>query len=268
MPLQDYHTHTNFSFDSECLLETLIESRRTAGIEYMAVTDHADFNTDDSELSRLEKFTERFSELQKKLEIQKRSVEEINIAFGVEIGQPIFCPEMASALISRFPFDVVLASQHEFPHKEDFYFVDFSDGKNLPLVDGYFNLLCDVIAWGDFDILAHMTYPFRRMYRQGVNVDDTRWSDAIRDVLKLVIKEKKALEINLSSTTGGHEPMPTKTILAAYKDLGGEMITIGTDDHRAAYADNARVGAELAKSLGFESFVVYHKREPRKVRFD
>jgi len=268
MPLQDYHTHTNFSFDSNCPLETLIKSRRAAGIGYLAVTDHADFSADDSELNRLEKFTDRFSQIHQQLETQKRYFKDIDTAFGVEIGQPIYCPETASQLISRLPFDVVLASQHDFPHKEDFYFVDFSDGKNLQLVDGYFNLLCDVIAWGDFDVLAHMTYPFRRMYRQGVNVDETRWFDAIHDVLKLAIKEKKAIEINLSSTRGGHEPMPTKTILAAYKDLGGELITIGTDDHKAKYAGNARIGAELAKSLGFESFVVYHKREPRQVRFD
>jgi len=268
MPLQDYHAHTSFSFDSECPLETLIESRRNAGIDYMAVTDHADFSADDPEVNRLEKFTERFSRLQQQLENQKRNVKNIDIAFGVEIGQPIFCPETASELISKLPFDVVLASQHEFPHKKDFYFVDFSGGKNLPLVDGYFNLLCEVIAWGDFDVLAHLTYPFRRMYRQGIQVDETRWFDAIKDVLKLTIKNKKALEINLSSMREGHEPMPTKTILAAYKDLGGEMITIGTDDHTAKYADNCRMGEELAKSLGFDSFVVYHKREPRKVRFD
>lgn len=268
MPLQDYHTHTNISFDSECPLETLIESRRAAEIGYLAVTDHADFSAGDPETNRLEKFTERFSRLQRQLEIQKREFTDIDIAFGVEIGQPVFCPETASELVARLPFDVVLASQHEIPDQEDFYFVDFTGGKNLPLLDDYFNLLCKVIAWGDFDVLAHMTYPFRKMYRQGVKPDETRWFDAILDILKLLIKEKKALEINLSSTGGGHEPMPTKTILAAYKDLGGEMITIGTDDHRAGYADNARVGAELAKSLGFESFTVYHKREPRSVRFD
>ena len=268
MPLQDYHTHTNFSFDSECPLEKLIESRRNAGIDYMAVTDHADFSADDSEINRLEKFTERFSLLQQQLETQKRSVKDIDIAFGVEIGQPIFCPETASALVSGLPFDVVLASQHEVPHQQDFYFVDFSGGKNLPLLDEYFNLLCKMIAWGDFDVLAHLTYPFRRMYRQGVKVDETRWFDAISDVLKLLIKANKAVEINLSPMPGGFEPMPTKTILAAYKDLGGTMITIGTDDHKAQHADYARIGAELAKSLGFDSFTVYHKREPRQVRFD
>ncbi|HOP10637.1 MAG TPA: PHP domain-containing protein [Oscillospiraceae bacterium] len=266
MPLQDYHTHTNISFDSDCPLETLIESRRTAGIDYMAVTDHADFSADDPEINRLDNFLTQFSEQQRFLETQKGNG--IDIAFGIEIGQPVFCPENASELISALPFDVVLASQHEVPHKEDFYFVDFTGGKNLLLLDEYFNLLCDVIAWGDFDVLAHMTYPFRQMYRQGLQVDETRWSDAVKDVLKLVIKANKALEINLSPVPEGFEPMPTKKILAAYKDLGGKLITIGTDDHKAQYADHCRVGAELAKSLGFESFTVYHKREPHQVRFD
>jgi len=266
MPLQDYHTHTNFSFDSDCPLETLVENRRAAGIEFLAITDHADFSADDFEINRLENFTERFSRQHQLLEAQ--ADKGLNIAFGVEVGQPIFCPENASKLIARLPFDVVLASQHEVPHKEDFYFVDFTKDGNINLLDEYFNMICKVIAWSDFDVLAHLTYPFRRMYRQGIEVDETRWFDAINDILKLIIKGKKALEINLSPMREGNEPMPTKTILAAYKDLGGELITIGTDDHQALHAKYARIGADLAKSIGFESFVVYHKREPRQVRFD
>lgn len=72
-----------------------------------------------------------------------------------------------------------------------------------------------------------------------------------------MIQDGKGIEINTSSHRYGlKDSTPSKDILKLYKELGGKIITIGSDSHKpehlGAYIDEAK---ELLKEIGFDFFV-------------
>ena len=83
-------------------------------------------------------------------------------------------------------------------------------------------------------------------------------------ILKIVIEDGKGIEINTSSHRYGlKDSTPSRDILNLYKELGGKIITIGSDSHKpehlGAYIDEAK---ELLKEIGFDSFCTFEKMKP------
>ena len=86
----------------------------------------------------------------------------------------------------------------------------------------------------------------------------------ITEILKTVIQDGKGIEINTSSHRYGlKDSTPSRDILKLYKELGGKIITIGSDSHKpehlGAYIDEAK---ELLKEIGFDSFCTFEKMKP------
>ena len=79
-----------------------------------------------------------------------------------------------------------------------------------------------------------------------------------------MIKDEKGFEVNTSSHRYGlKDSQPSRDILKLYKELGGKIITIGSDSHKieylGAYINEAK---ELLKELGFEYYCTFEKMEP------
>ena len=85
--------------------------------------------------------------------------------------------------------------------------------------------------------------------------------------MKHLIENGKCLEVN----TGGFkyglgEPNPCAGILKRYRQLGGELVTIGSDAHEPRYLgyDFSRAAA-LLTDLGFRYYTVFQQRMPRQI---
>ena len=98
----------------------------------------------------------------------------------------------------------------------------------------------------------------------------SRYSDVIDEILRLLIEKGKGIEIN----TGGFKyglghPNPCEEILARYRELGGEIITIGADAHKPEHVafDFAKVPSIL-KDSGFDYFTVFRERKPEFVKIE
>ena len=88
--------------------------------------------------------------------------------------------------------------------------------------------------------------------------------DMISEILKVVIKDGKGIEVNTSYHRYGLKDMtPSRDILKLYKELGGTIITIGSDSHKkehlGAYIDEAK--DELRK-LGFKYYCTFENMAP------
>lgn len=58
----------------------------------------------------------------------------------------------------------------------------------------------------------------------------------VAEILKLAIADGKGIELNTSSWHYGlDDTMPSRDILRLYKDLGGRIITVGSDAHYTKY---------------------------------
>ena len=92
----------------------------------------------------------------------------------------------------------------------------------------------------------------------------TKYADVIDDVLNTIIKHDLGLEINTAGYKYGlGQPHPQSDILKRYRELGGEMITIGADAPKPEHIAYGFKKAEtLLKRLGFKYYTIFKKRQP------
>ena len=86
----------------------------------------------------------------------------------------------------------------------------------------------------------------------------------VTEILQTVIRDGKGIEVNTSSRRYGlTELMPSEDILRLYLELGGTILTIGSDSHKpeqlGAYIMDTR---KRLKELGFQSFCTYERMKP------
>jgi histidinol-phosphatase (PHP family) len=135
-------------------------------------------------------------------------------------------------------------------------------------LDLYFEKIKEMIQKTDIDILSHLTCPLRYIngkYGRGVSLD--AHLPAIREILSLIIARSIALEVNTSGLDyGASGLMPPVSILSLYRDMGGKLVTLGSDAHAAS---RLAFGFEEAKkhlrAMGFTSYLAYQKREARSI---
>lgn len=133
----------------------------------------------------------------------------------------------------------------------------------------YFQEMLKMIQHADIDILSHFDLVKRYSNEPFSNADFTSYYQIIREILKISIERKIGIEINTSTFEKLHETMPSTNILCLYKELGGTLLTIGSDSHTSDKIGNH---VDLAKTLaikcGFNSFTVYAHRVPCQITFD
>ena len=255
----DYHTHSRCSFDSEAPLTDMVRAAQAAGLRELCVTDHCDLL--DEHANRVygwdwPRSLAQFDEARESL-----AKEGFTLRLGLEFGMGHIDPSCSQAILAQPRLDFVIGSVHNFsPEKGggDFYYADMSTPTACAaILEDYFSSMEQLVLTPWFDILGHIIYPLRYM---GVNASIHPWMDRISAILETVIDSGRGIEVNTwcGRTITGWEP-----VLRRYKELGGELITVGSDAHAPA-----NVGAgipeayDLLKALGFQAVCVYDKRRP------
>ena len=88
--------------------------------------------------------------------------------------------------------------------------------------------------------------------------------DLIAEILKLAIADGKGIELNTSSWHYGlKDTTPSKEILKLYRDLGGRIITVGSDGHTTKYlGDHIPDGYRILKETGYKEICTFEHMEP------
>lgn len=263
MYLCDAHVHTEFSYDSEAGIGDICSSALKNGLDEIVITDHYDKNIIDiGAVPGLDLEEDRIC-----VEAAAEEYPALRVSFGIELGEPRENPSDAAVMTAGHAFDFVIGSVHNLPGMPDFYFFDYSKTDERFIDIFYTRYLDEMIATaelGGFDTLAHLNYPLRYIYDCGKTVDCSRYRDRQAQLFETLIKNEIALEVNTSGLTRPVSSLlPGTAELALYRDLGGKLLTIGSDAHNPE-----RVGENIAythgilKDLGFESYTVFHKRKP------
>lgn len=261
----DYHMHTDFSDDSDTPMTTMVETAVSRGIKELAITDHYDpgypdplfpFILDEENYNRA--LTEH----------QERYKGKINIARGMEIGIKQGEFEEASRSVHAYDYDMVIGSFHCM-RNADLYNFDFAHADRAALTEDYYVYIYECLsAYKDYDILGHVTLIDR--YTGEPPVDYHPYMEQIREILKLVIRDGKGIEINTSNFKYGTSLwLPRMEVLAAYRELGGEIFTMGSDTHEPLhFQDHFDEAEELVTSLGFKYYCTFKNHEPAFHKFD
>ncbi|MBQ9459871.1 MAG: histidinol-phosphatase HisJ family protein [Oscillospiraceae bacterium] len=270
----DYHVHSSFSFDSRASMEEQIESGIRAGLDEMCFTDHVDYGVmaewDDPNPPvrngipyRNVDYPRYFAYL---AEMKRRYAGKITIKQGLELGVQRHTVAQYDELFEKYrgELDFTLLSVHQVDDLE-FYPPDYMQGRTQDEYNmNYYEELLRVAR--DFDhycVLAHLDV--MRRYDPAGEYPFEKTRDIVAEILRTAIQKGKGIELNTASWRYKLEDIqPRREIMRLYRDLGGEILTIGGDAHRpervAGNVDEAR--AILRDELGFKRFCTFERMEP------
>lgn len=261
----DVHMHCGFSNDSETRPEDMVESAIAKGLSVICFTDHYDkdnLDWGDEAIFDVESY------FQKMIELQEEYRDQIDIRIGAEIGMQPYLAEYYQDFMEQHPFDFVIGSVHSVLEHDvalDF-FQKHSDPEGYKI---YFEeMLQDVQKIKSYDVLGHLDYIVRYSNQGSKGFDLNDYVDIIEEILKQVIAHGKGIEMNMSGLKYGlGAPHPQPEIIKRYRELGGEIITVGADGHIPEHiAYDYHLADDILKSCGFKYYTEFKGRKPLFVK--
>ena len=260
--LFDSHVHTNHSFDAQDSMEDICAAALDRGVMGISFTDH--YDCDMVERYHMEEIQKTFRELPA---FQEKYKNRLRLTKGIELGQGHLAPEVADRMLRSQDFDFVLGSVHCAGPGLDVSEVNFNDPsvRVSDILGFYFQAIYDMTKWGRFDVMGHLGYPERYIWgKYRIPVNFAPYEDLIQATLKLLVETGKGLEVNTSGYRQGlGKTIPVVRIIKRYYQLGGRVVTLGSDAHNAKdVAADFDVAMDILSSIGFTYFAFYRRREP------
>ena len=255
----DFHIHTDISFDGRMTPEAALRYAEKNGLSEICFTDHYDHNSK----KELEHFL--FD-----IEDYKRAYEHLSsptakIRKGVEFGLTDWNVHELRALAESYPFDFVIGSVHYVREGVDVYFKEYWEGKTPEkAARTYLLQTLDCVRLHDgFDVLGHINYlsksPANPTHKPIAYKDH---ADIVDEIFKTLIQKGIGIEVNTSGFDRVGYFLPDRAYLVRFRELGGEIVTVGSDAH-----DDFRVGkythaaVELVASV-FGHVCTFEDRKP------
>ncbi len=272
MVYADYHVHSDYSDDSWYLMEDVVRDAIQVGLDEICFTDHVDygvkpdwqpqeiFKPGHNQEAKNVHYPLYFAELAK---LTKKYADQLTIKKGLEFGMQVQTIPEFEALYSSHSVDFILLSIHQIDNQE-FWLGEYQKGRtHQETYDSYYDeLYLLVTLYKDYSVLAHMD-----LVRRYLNTNEDTFHDnktKIEKILKTVIADNKGIEVNTSSCRYGINGLtPSIDILKLYHQLGGTIITIGSDSHEPAHLGaQINESQKMLKSIGFTHFCTFSNMTP------
>lgn len=250
----DSHMHTKFSTDSRMKLEEVME--RINRLDMGAViTEHMDINfpIEGHFFFKVDDYFKEYSPYRSD-----------NLLLGIELGMKMDCLGEAREMVSRYPFDFVLGSIH-LVDNNDIYGKDFYMGRSkLETYRRYLEIMLECIKSYDFvDSLGHIDYIARYANYDDREIYYEDFHDYIDKVLRVVAQRDIALELNTRRLGDIRAAENLEKIYRRFYELGGRMVTIGSDAHMIdSVGSNFKIAEEIAERCGLRA-VYFKERKPQ-----
>jgi len=252
--MYDQHLHSIRSADGNDSIDDIVASAKAIGLSGICLTDHWEAQPILPEW---------------RAEFPDTSDYGGYLKFGVELGTPHADIPAAGELIATHNFDFVIASIHNLVDVVDFYFLGNVPEDEAKAMEREYILSHTTMLeeFGDFDIIGHIGYPHRygNFFLNGI----MDYREELREFFKKLIAAGKGIELNSSGlyrpVPGGFLPEPE--LVKLYHKCGGEIITLGSDSHRAVdVGKGLDEAAELLREIGFKYYSVFADRTPKFVK--
>lgn len=258
--LQDYHMHSTFSIDSRMSMTEACEQALRLGLAEICFTEHVDYVPGDAGTGFYDPEA-YFAELRR---CRDAFGDRLLVRAGVEIGEAHRYPDKAEELTSSFPFDFVIGSLH-WVGPNLVMTPEYFEGRSRDeAYTDYFEEMFDLVEHGGFDVVGHLDVPKRYEANCLGNFDAAKFAEPIRAVLKSCVDKGIGIEINTGTMRRtGNDPSPSPLMLRWYRELGGEVLTLGSDAHRPTHiAYEFGEALDLAQTSGFTHLTTFERRRP------
>ncbi len=284
LPFVDVHNHCQeFSPDSsQPLLERIAEAK-ALGLRGLVMTDHYDKDLVDKDVlpglspmgSRPKPgewifyFPDYYERFAKEKEALAKAGDPFKLLMGVELGYAPALAEPYRELISHYPLDSIIASLHNLEFRDVYWFKELYEREKLAVyalyLDGLRKMVEDMDyanVLGHFDYISrYAQYPEKKMYYRDL-------ADEFDELFRVMIYNGISLELNSGSqrareNDGRAMGLPDPEILLRYRELGGEMVSLGSDAHHKGFVGGLfKETASWLASLGFRSVVHFEQQKP------
>lgn len=259
----DHHVHTNFSPDSQAPPEDQILRAIALGMPAICFTDHMDYDFPEEVGITFDLKPQPY--LTAMASLREQYIGSIDVRAGVEIGLDVDCPDKIVSYIQSADWDFVIGSIHLSGHKDPYLPSYFAGRTAKEAYLQYFETTLACLEHFDpvYDVLGHLDYVFRCGDRSVTNAWK-EWPDLMDAILRQVIEKGLGLDVNTGGMKSGLPfQHPHEDILRRYRELGGELITLGSDAHKPEHlGDRFPEVGERLKALGFRYGASYKKRKP------
>lgn len=272
--LADFHVHSEFSDDSTYPVIDVCRDAIKRNLEEICFTDHVDYgvkpDSDHPELAHLidgipsinVDYDRYFPTVEA---MRERFADDLTVRCGLELGVQTHTIDRYERLLDRWGnhLDFAILSIHQVGDKE-FWDGSFQQGRTQDEYNEayYQELLAVVERFHGYSILGHLDL-IKRYDPAGIYpFEKTR--DITAAILERIIADGKGIEVNTSSFRYGLPDLqPCTEILELYRDLGGTIVTIGSDSHEPDHLGSyiAYVQRRLS-ALGFKAFCTFEGKEP------
>lgn len=266
----DCHLHSSFSGDSRTPMEEMVQKGISLGLKTMCFTEHHDIDYPDSPKESGSIFLlNTDSYLYDLARLKEKYQDKIRLLFGVELGlQPEILRKNA-VYAKSYEFDFIIGSSH-ICHGRDPYYPSFYEGRSEEEAyrEYFTSILENVKKFSNFDVYGHLDYVVR--YGPGRDNDYCyeKYKDILDGILEALLENGKGIELNTGGIRQGMRDFhPCADVLRRYRQLGGEIVTVGSDSHDAGHiADFFSRAAEVLESCGFRYYTVFQHRTPEFIR--
>ncbi len=254
----DFHLHTKVSFDSKEEPIEIVKAAELAGLKEICFTDHCDHHG----LKDGKHYV--FTPEEYSLAYDNLVSDKLKIRRGIEMGLTQWNRDAAEAVLATREFDYVIGSNH-YAGGMDPYYPEFWEGIDLDRgIKIYLTNILECIKLHDnFDVLGHLTYICKSPYNPThKTVSYGEVAELADEIMKVLVEKGKGMEINTSGVDRAGDFLPSLDYLKRFRELGGEIVTIGSDAHdRTRVGQYAKEALELAKEV-FGYVCTFEQREP------
>jgi histidinol-phosphatase (PHP family) len=252
LPL-DAHLHTNLSPDSDVPIDAFARQALERGIDELAITDHVDFEPGTPAYA----FT-TFAQRERLVRdaAERWAPRGVAIRFGVELTYDRRFEDDIRDHLRTHAYDFVIGSVHVYrssPYEAN-RVARFVEGKSLhEIVAPFFDEVAAAARSGLFDALGHLDFVKRYLSPHVTPAQLAVAPELYDPILRALVDSGTALEVNTSGLRqAAAETYPSAAIVARFRELGGERVSVGSDAHRAdAFAWGLADGYDHVRSAGF-----------------
>jgi histidinol-phosphatase (PHP family) len=262
--MYDYHLHSTYSQDGHLTINEICEILIKKGFKEIAITDHVDYK-----YAGIKDFVLDYENYSKDIaRANERYAGELEIIKGVEIGlQPHTIQENID-FITNHQFDFVIASVH-FVNGENLFNGDFCGSRTREKAyREYLHCLADLIeSFSYFNVLGHLDVVRRYSGYQDRFITSEEFPDLIDRILRQLVKTGRGIEVNSSGFRFQvDDTLPSLNIVKRFQELGGKIITVGSDAHKKEACGNKIEEAyRVIKDGGFNHICLFREGKPIKV---
>lgn len=266
MNFWDSHIHSDISFDGRFSIDDFVVTARDMGLSGITFTEHYDiYDGMDPHDEKAKPFDE--DEYKEKTSIAKERFGDF-VRKGVEIGLRPDSAKEVEKIARLFDYDFIIGSSHIVSMKNISH--DYSFYSGLTKEEAYEKYLKEVyenimLCHENFDVYGHLDYVARYGKYDNPKME---CNDTLDSVLKLIIEKGKGIEVNTATyRLGLGDPHPNKGVLKRYRELGGEIITLGSDAHCPDHLSfSFEKACDALRDIGFKYYSVYADRKPEFIK--